>query len=461
MQSLQLPRTGKTRIDKSLNQTKSLLQGFVILPILLLFVSSTVAQEEAPTLQAFVGARIFPVSGPVIEDGVLIIEDAQIRQVGSREEVPIPAGAQTVDMTGKTIIPGLICTHSHLGWGGGADRSHPIQPEADVFESVNVRGAGFRRAVAGGLTCINIMPGSGHLISGQTVYLKLRSANTIDELSLFDEAGKRLGGLKMANGTNSLRNAPFPGTRAKSAALVRAKYIAAQEYAAKLARAGGDPEKIPPRDLALEPLIEAMRGDRIVHHHTHRHDDILTVLRLANEFGFRVVLHHVSEAWKVADEIAAAGAFCSLILVDSPGGKLEARDIDYRNGAILEEKGVKVAFHTDDWITDSRLFLRMPALAMRAGMSRDGALRSLTLSGAEMLDLEERIGSLESGKDADFVVLSGDPFSIYTKVLETWVEGKRVFDRTNPQDLLYAEGGFGAGDERVFQGCCIELQGGR
>ena len=94
-------------------------------------------------------------------------------------------------------------------------------------------------------------------------------------------------------------------------------------------------------------------------------------------------------------------------------------------------------------------------------MSRDGALRSLTLSGAEMLDLEERIGSLESGKDADFVVLSGDPFSIYTKVLETWVEGKRVFDRTNPQDLLYAEGGFGAGDERVFQGCCIELQGGR
>ncbi len=422
----------------------------------LLFSATLDAQETA---HAFVGARVLPVSGAPIDDGVLVISGGKITAVGSRSTVAIPEGATVVDVSGKTLIPGLICTHSHLGRGGGGDSTGPIQPEADVFEAVNVRNSGFRRAVAGGITSVNVMPGSGHLISGQTVYLKLRDGDTVDALVFRNSDGKRLGGLKMANGTNSIRKAPFPGTRAKSASLVRAKYIAAQEYAAKLARTAGDDEKTPARDISLEPLIEAMRGDRVVHHHTHRHDDILTVLRLADEFGFRVVLHHVSEAWKVADEIAASGAACSLILIDSPGGKLEARDIDYRNGAILEAKGVKVAFHTDDWITDSRLFLRMAALAVRAGMTRDGALRALTLSGAEMLDLDARVGSLDVGKDADFVLLSGDPFSVYTKVEETWVEGTRVFDRDDPADLLFAEGGFGAGDDQVFTDCCLERAG--
>ena len=424
--------------------------------------SAAISQDPpADPVRAFVGARILPVSGPAIENGILVVDGGKITAIGDGNTVRIPTEAVVIDATGKTIIPGLICTHSHLGRGGGGDSSGPIQPEADVYDSINVRNAGFKRAIAGGLTAINVMPGSGHLISGQTVYLKLRGKETIDGLVLRDAAGKRLGGLKMANGTNSIRSAPFPGTRAKSAALVRQKYIAAREYLQKIERAAGDPEKMPPRNLSLEPLVQAMQGNRVVHHHTHRHDDILTVLRLAEEFGFRVVLHHVSEAWKVAEEIAAAGAACSLILIDSPGGKLEARDIDYRNGAILESKRVPVAFHTDDWITDSRLFLRMAALAVRAGMTREGALRSLTLAGAEMLDLDDRIGSLDVGKDADFAILSGDPFSVYTKVLETWVEGNRVFDRTNPEDLLYAEGGFGAGDDKVFQGCCLELRGGQ
>ena len=179
------------------------------------------------------------------------------------------------------------------------------------------------------------------------------------------------------------------------------------------------------------------------------------MLRLAQEFDFRVVLHHVSEAWKVADEIAAAGAPCSVILVDSPGGKLEASDVSFRTGGVLERAGVNVAFHTDDWITDSRLFLRMAALAVRAGMSREGALRALTLAGAEMMDMGDRTGSLEAGKDADIVVLDGDPFSVYTKVLETWVEGERRFDRTDAKDRLYAEGGYGASHDIDPYFCCF------
>lgn len=126
-----------------------------------------------------------------------------------------------------------------------------------------------------------------------------------------------------------------------------------------------------------------------------------------------------------------------------------------RTGGLMEKKGIRVAFHTDDWITDSRYFLRMAAFGVRAGMSREAALRALTLSGAEILDLDERIGSLRAGKDADFAILDGDPFSIYSKVQETWIEGKRVFDRSDPKDRLYAVGGYGAGHDQSPYFCCF------
>ena len=274
-----------------------------------------------------------------------------------------------------------------------------------------------------------------------------------NSLAFRNPDGSVAGGIKMANGTNSRRDPPFPGTRAKSAALVRERYVAAQEYARK--RADPDPEKRPQRDLALEALVEALEGKRVVHHHTHRHDDVLTVLRLREEFGLRVVLHHVSDAWKVADEIARAGVPSSLIVIDSPGGKLEARGMRWENGRALVEAGAAVAFHTDDGITDSRLFLRSAALAVRAGMPRERALEALTLAPARMIDMGQRVGSLEAGKDADFVLLDGDPFSVYTHVLETWVEGRKVFDRTDPRDRLWAVGGQGAGSPYVPP-CCGE-----
>ncbi|MCP5111094.1 MAG: amidohydrolase family protein, partial [bacterium] len=278
--------------------------------------------------------------------------------------------------------------------------------------------------------------------------LKLRDGVTIDDLLIKNADGGIAGGIKMANGTNSRRDPPFPGTRAKSAALVRAEYIKAREYRDKTARAADDPEKMPARDLRMEALVEVLDGRRIVHHHTHRHDDILTVLRLKREFGFRVVLHHVSDAWLVAGEIAAADVPSSILLLDSPGGKIEAKDINFRNGAALEKAGASVGFHTDDGISDSRLFLRQAGLAVRAGMSREMALYGLTMANARILDLQDRVGSLEAGKDADFLILSGDPLSVYTHLLETWVEGKKVFDRSDPKDRLYAVGGYGASHDQ-------------
>lgn len=423
--------------------------------------AAALAQEAAdtPPKRAFLGATVIPIDGPPIENGVLIIAGKKIVAVGPAE-MQIPADAERIDVRGKILMPGLVDTHSHVGGIGGADSTAPIQPDVRVLDSINVLDAGFKRVIAGGITTTNTMPGSGHLLSGQTVYLKMRPAKTIEEKAYHDADGNILGGIKMANGTNSMRQPPFPGTRGKSAALVRAQFIKAREYRDKIARANGDPEKMPARDLGMETLVAALDGKKIIQHHTHRADDIMTVLRLAKEFNLRVVLHHVSEAWKVADEIAAAGAPCSVIVVDSPGGKLEAAYLCYETGAILEKAGAKVAFHSDDWITDSRIFLRSAALAVRAGMSREGALKAMTIHGAEMLDLQDRVGSLTPGKDADFILLSGDPFSVYTKVLETWVEGEKVFDRSRPEDYLYAVGGVGAADDVEPYFCCFEHQEG-
>jgi imidazolonepropionase-like amidohydrolase len=341
-------------------------------------------------------------------------------------------------------MPGIVDSHSHIGGPEGADSSAPIQPDVRILDSLNVRSSSVQKARAGGITTANVMPGSGHLLSGQTLYLKLRQANTIDDLLIRTDDGRIAGGLKMANGTNSRRAAPFPGTRAKSAALVREQYIKAQEYRDKVRAAGNDASKLPARDLRMEALVEVLDGKRTVHFHTHRHDDILTALRLAKEFNFHIVLHHVSDAWMVSGEIARANVPCSLILLDSPGGKIEAKDNQLGTGAALEKAGVLVGFHTDDSVTDSRYFLRMAALAVRAGMSREKALYGMTMANARILDLDKRVGTLEAGKDADLILLSGDPLSVYTHVLETWVEGKKVFDRSDPKDRLYAVGGYGA-----------------
>lgn len=409
-----------------------------LVPVLLMAVS---AGQADPIV--FTGARVMPVTSDPIDNGVLVIDGDKIVAVGAKSDVRIPRNAEIVDVSGQVIVPGFVDTHSHIGEPAGADRSAPIQPEARVMDSLNVRDAGFKRALAGGITSVNIMSGSGHLMSGQTLYVKLREGNDITAIAYKTDDGSVHGGMKMANGTNPRRDPPFPGTRAKSAALVRQRYIAAQEYMAKLEAAEDDPSKMPDRDLGMEALVEVLNGDRIVHHHTHRHDDVMTVLRLQEEFGFRVVLHHVSEAHRVANEIASANAPVSLILIDSPGGKLEAQFSDLNSAPALEQAGASVSFHTDDYISDSRLYMRQAGLGVRAGMTPAFALRSLTLAGAEMMDLGDRIGSLDPGKDADFVILSGEPISVYTRVLETWVEGQKRFDIDDPDDRAVAEGGFG------------------
>src|ERR1700750_3405496 len=180
------------------------------------------AQVERPV--AYTGATVINATGQTINDGVLVVRGGKVVAVGPRSSTRVPSDAQVVDVTGKTIMPGIVDTHSHIGGGAGADGSAPIQPDVRILDAINVLDTSFMRARAGGITTVNIMPGSGHLLSGQPVYVKLRRGSTIEDLAIRDAAGNILGGIKMANGTNPLRpnsTGPFPGTRARGASLAR------------------------------------------------------------------------------------------------------------------------------------------------------------------------------------------------------------------------------------------------
>jgi imidazolonepropionase-like amidohydrolase len=407
---------------------------------------------------AYRGAHILTASGKPIDKGVLIVAKNKIVAVGSEADTPIPAGADVVDLSGKTIIPGLVDTHSHIGiWprphvpahNDGNEGSGPVQSGLRALDAIQPDDPGIRMAVAGGVTTANIMPGSANVIGGQTVYVKLRG-RTIEEMRVVPH--DVLGGLKMANGENPKSwnykaRKMAPATRMKIAALQREQFAKARDYMRqwqryRKAKAEGKDVPQPEVDLALEPLVEVLQRKRTVHFHSHRADDLMTAIRLAKEFNFELVLQHCTEGYRIAEELVRAKIPVSLTLVDSPGGKLEVAGLLEENAAILDKAGVKVAINTDDSITESRFLLRTGAIAVRGGMSEDAALRALTLHGAQMLHLNDRLGSLSKGKDADFVVLSGSPFSVYTQVLQTYIDGKCVFDRSRQRDWSYQAGGF-------------------
>ena len=409
------------------------------------------------------GARVFTITKGVIDDAVVLVHRGKFTLVGDKDaRVNLPSTRyQEVDLRGKVLFPGIVDTHTHVGIttkprvsanSDGNEGSAPLQPGLRALDAISPSDPGIKMALAGGVTTANIMPGSGTLMGGQTAYVKFRGGS-IEEM-LIQKSGVR-GGLKMANGENPKRSfgprKVSPITRMAVTALQRAIFTKAKRYKESVDRhrvllenGRAQASDGPKREFRLDPLVEVLARQRTVHFHTHRADDILTVLRLRKEFGIKVVLHHVSEGYKVAREIAEAKVPCSIIVIDSPGGKHEAADFNLEYGGVLERAGVKVAIHSDDFITSSRQMFRMAGLLVREGMSREAALRALTIHGAEMLDLEKRVGSIEKGKDADFVVLSGDPLDVDTKVLETWIEGERVFSRKH--DRAYAIGGFAVGD---------------
>lgn len=402
--------------------------------------SETVLLQDATVLDG-IGGRI--------ENGDVLLVDGKISAIG--ENVDAPEGAQVIDATGKWITPGIIDNHSHLGvypspgvgaHGDGNEISAPVTAEVWSEHGIWPQDPGFTRALAGGVTSMQILPGSANLFGGRGVVIKNVPSRTVQGMKFPDAPYT----LKMACGENPKRvygygSGGFPGgapySRMGNVAGYRAAWAKAVEYKRKwdkYADEGGDP---PARDLELDTLIGALNGDILVHMHCYRADEMAQIIDISKEFGYKVTsFHHAVESYKIADILAAEG-ICSSMWADWWGFKMEAYDGVRENIPMVHKAGACAIVHSDSDIGIQRLnqeAAKALSDGRRAGIdiSKADAWTWLSLNPAKSLGIDAKTGSLEPGKAADVVVWSGDPFSTYTKADLVMVDGAVMYDRSQP-----------------------------
>ncbi len=381
---------------------------------------------------------VITVAGDTIEGGDVLVRDGKIAAVG--RDLEAPAGARVIDASGKFVTPGIIDAHSHIAAEAINEGSVSVSAMVSIRDVLNPDQVSIYRALAGGVTTANVLHGSANPIGGQNAVIKLRWGADAEGL-LFDGAPP---GIKFALGENTKRDRNpdrYPASRMGVMDVIRQAFLEAREYRERQrlyeqAVADGRDNAIPPRrNLKLDPLVEILEGRRLVHAHSYRADEILQLLRLAERFGFRVAtLQHVLEGYRVADEIAAHGAGASTFS-DWWAYKVEAYEAIPYNAALMTERGVVVSINSDS-AEEMRHLNQEAAKTMHwGGLSRDQAIRLVTLNPAIQLGIDDRVGSLEPGKDADLVIWSGDPLSVYGVVETTFVDGKIYFDRRHDIEL--------------------------
>jgi hypothetical protein len=400
----------------------------------------------AAKLVAITHATILTASHGTILDGTIIIRDGKIAQVGAK--LAAPAGAQVIDATGKFVTPGIIDAHSHSSLQGINESSSSITSQVNIGDAFREDGLTLYRQLAGGVTAANVLHGSANTIGGQNLTVKMRFGLPVDSMK-FDKAPP---GIKFAlgenvrqtNGAQPGRTPRYPRTRMGVEELLRDAFTRAQEYQAewkeydkaKAALKKGQAEPIPPRrDIQLDPLVEILEGKRLVHAHSYRSDEILMLLKVAKDFGFRVAsLQHVLEGYKIADEIAAANTGASTF-ADEWAYKLEAWDAIAFNASLMAERGVKVSINSDSDERARRLY-QDAAKAMHYGnTSEEEALKMITLNAAWQLGVDKYTGSIDVGKDADIAIFTAHPFSPAARVDMTLIDGRVYFDRKTSPSL--------------------------
>ncbi len=369
--------------------------------------------------------------------GTILIENGTIKAVGER--VDIPEGSEVIDVAGSIVTPGLFDAHCHIGiYEDGAtdagndtnESSDPVTAEVRALDAINPRDVAFKDAIAAGVTCVQTDPGSANIIGGQTVVMKTWGSSVADELVI-----KFPSGMKGALGENPKRvysgQDKMPKTRMGNAAVMRRALVQAQDYLRKKALAVDKPDKQPDFDLSKEALACVIRKEIPLRVHCHRADDILTAIRIAKEFDIDISLEHCTEGDKVLESVRASGFPVTMGPCLTDKSKLEVKDIGFAAPVALSKAGVKLALITDHPVFPIQ-YLRLSAgLAIREGMDEDFALLSITRFPAEIAGVSDRVGSIEPGKDADLAVWTKDPFEYDSKVLYTFIEGKRVYEATN------------------------------
>jgi imidazolonepropionase-like amidohydrolase len=382
--------------------------------------------------------KILTITNGVIEKGTILVEGGKIVAIG--EYVEIPEDAEIYDATGKVVMPGMIDAHAHsgifadgVGWEheDGNEATDPITPHLRALDAVHPEDLAFKDLVEAGVTTILTGPGSANLIGGQWVCVKTAPRKSIAEMILMEPAG-----MKMALGENPKRvygqQRKMPSTRMGNAAVMRQAFVDAQNYAAKWQRYETDlaeyEEKMkvkdkdakrpapPDRDLKMEALGKVLRREMKARVHAHRADDMLTAIRIAEEFNLDLTLEHATEGYKIADILAAKNIPVTAGPIMISRMKYELRGINPANPGIMNKAGVKVAIQTDEFSAVKYITFNA-ALAVRYGMPEEEALKAITINPAEIIGVEKRVGSLETGKDADIVIFSGHPFD-YRSVVE-------------------------------------------
>jgi imidazolonepropionase-like amidohydrolase len=392
-------------------------------------------------------ATILTAAGPAIERGSILLQDGKVAAVGTN--VNAPADAVVIDAINKWVTPGIIDTHSHLGvyaapgiesLQDGNEMSNPNTAEVSAEHSIWPQDPQFDLSLAGGVTTLQILPGSANLFGGRGVTVKNVPSRTAEGMK-FPGAPY---GLKMACGENPKRvygtRNTAPQTRMGNVAGFRRAWQSAVEYRDSLRRwkaNGSDPEKRPARNLQLETLAGVLDGEILVHTHCYRADEMATMINIAREFGFTITsFHHAVEAYKVRDLLAANG-ICASMWADWWGFKLEAYDGIRENIALVDRANACAIVHSDDPNGEQRLN-QEAAKALRAAadaglpIDRAQAVKWLTINAARALGIDKATGSLEPGRNADVVVWSGDPFSVYSRAEQVFIDGALMYDRGDP-----------------------------
>lgn len=404
------------------------------------------SRYRAPAAKPFAitNATILTAAGPAIPNGTIVVRDGRIAAVGA--SVAVPPDAEVIDAGGRFVTPGLIDSHSHLGvyaapgvdaHQDGNEMVKPNTAEVWAEHSVWPQDPQFPRSLAGGVTTLQVLPGSANLFGGRGVVLKVVPGRAVQDMKF---PGARYG-LKMACGENPKRvyAQRGPSTRMGNVAGYRAAWIQAEQYRRKWDKWLADRKgEAPQRDLALETLSEVLRGNILVHNHCYRADEMMQMVDIAREFGYEIrSFHHAVEGYKIADLLAEGGISAS-VWADWGGFKMEALDGVKANAAILHAAGGRAIIHSDSPSGIQRLN-QEAAKAMAAGnlagvtITADDAIKWITANPAWSLGLDDRIGTLEVGKNADIVLWSGNPFSVYTRTERVWIDGALRYDRRAPE----------------------------
>ncbi len=385
------------------------------------------------------GTIMCPVNGKI--ENASIVFDKKIIAVG--KNIDIPKDAKKIDANGKYIVPGFIDAHTHQGLFDGSigsagldgnESTNPVTPEIRGIDSFYPFEPSLKEVVMGGVTCINTGPGSANVISGQAFVVKPLGTGVVDDMIVMAPSG-----LKVALGENPKRvygeQKKTPTTRMGVASLLRKTFTDGQNYLnewqnfgekARAAKENGEaPPAAPKRDLGMEVIAKVLKREIPLHAHAHRADDIATIIRIAEEFNLRLVLIHCTEGHKIAKAIAKSKAPAVVGPTIYWVSKPETRERGFETAVALHKAGVKVALQTDS-LTPMLHFPLLPMYVIKHGMKEDDALKCVTMNPAEILDIQDRVGSLEPGKDADVVLWSGHPFDFYSKVEQVFIDGKSI-----------------------------------